>query len=89
MRTGHCCTKLHLFKIKVKDDPFCDCGQIEDLNHIFFECPINQIDDFNVYSQLIKVGVTAPLNIEVVLGKPNAEIIDIINKFLNINKIKL
>uniref|UniRef100_A0A6P7GXX8 Uncharacterized protein LOC114344307 n=1 Tax=Diabrotica virgifera virgifera TaxID=50390 RepID=A0A6P7GXX8_DIAVI len=28
MRTGHCHTPDHLFKINCSDTPFCECGQI-------------------------------------------------------------
>jgi len=31
----------HQFRIGVADSAFCECGAIEDLNHIFFQCPIN------------------------------------------------
>ncbi|XP_072403365.1 uncharacterized protein [Diabrotica undecimpunctata] len=35
MRTGHCSSPLHLFRIGVKDDPYCECGQVGGLTIIF------------------------------------------------------
>lgn len=41
-RTGHCLTGEHLHKIKIKENPYCDCGQIENLDHIFFLTALSQ-----------------------------------------------
>ncbi|XP_048519348.1 uncharacterized protein LOC125503315 [Dendroctonus ponderosae] len=86
MRTGHCSTNQHLYKIKVIDNPSCECGQIHSLNHIFFECPIN---NNKIYQELIKIGYTAPLNIEGILRKPKISVIELINSFLTSNNIRL
>lgn len=55
MRTGHCLTGEHLHRIKIKESPLCECGEIDSLNHIFFECPINELKDLNLYKEFIKL----------------------------------
>ncbi|XP_030761188.1 uncharacterized protein LOC115886240 [Sitophilus oryzae] len=40
IRSGHCLTPVHLHRIRVKDDPRCQCGEEGTLNHIFFQCPL-------------------------------------------------
>jgi len=58
MRTGHCLTKEHQFRIGVADSPFCECGTIENLNHIFFQCYINSDGVFDLYRDLQNGGVS-------------------------------
>lgn len=89
MRTGHCLTKNHLYKIKVKEDPFCECGSVEDLNHIFLECPINFLFNLDLYQKFIEMNFPTPLSIFTVLSKPSEKLIETIMIFLNINRIKL
>ena len=89
MRTGHCLTRLHLFKVKLRNDPLCECGMIEDLNHIFFECPINIIPQFNIYNELIKVNSKSPISIHSILSNTSEQSTELIMKFLRINKIML
>ncbi|XP_030754483.1 uncharacterized protein LOC115881211 [Sitophilus oryzae] len=89
MRTGHCCTKKHLHKIKAIEDPRCECGTVEDLNHIFFECPINFIPTMDLYGKFINMKFDAPITIFSIFQKPNEGLVNLILSFLNINKIKL
>lgn len=32
--------KKATYNIQIKEDPYCKCGQIEDLNHIFVNVPL-------------------------------------------------
>lgn len=89
MRTGHCLTTSHLYRIGIKEDPYCECGQVEDLEHIFLTCPINRIPGHDMYEEFRKTGITPPLNIKTVLSNLNNENIKIIIHFLNVNKINL
>lgn len=82
MRTGHCLTKLHLFNIGIESNPYCECGQIEDLNHIFFECPINKDSQFDIYNLLVKANNSNPMSIKTVLRNPTIETIRILIRFL-------
>ncbi|XP_050315318.1 uncharacterized protein LOC126749671 [Anthonomus grandis grandis] len=89
LRTGHCLTKEHLYKLKIKDNPYCECGSVEDLNHLFLECPINYIPYIDLYKEFVKRNFPTPLTMYTVLSEPNEESIDLIMSFLNINRIRL
>ena len=89
MRSGHCLTNKYLHQIGVKNNPNCECGQIEDLNHIFCECPINKIPNFDLYTYMRNKDIPNPISITNILNNMSNEIIKIIIKFLSYNKIKL
>lgn len=89
MRTGHCLTSAHLYKINIKDNPNCECGLEESLDHIFFECPINFIPNFDIYQEMILSGLQTPLSIFLILSKLSETRIRILMKFLIHNKINL
>jgi len=40
--TGYPYTRAYLYKMKLIDSPMCNCGNcaIQDLNHVFWACPI-------------------------------------------------
>lgn len=89
MRTGHCLTGEHLHKIKIREHPYCDCGQIESLDHIFFECPISKINNFDLYTEIIKIQKKSPINMQVVLRDMNKQSIKLILDFINYNRIEI
>lgn len=91
LRTGHCLTGEMLHKLNIKEDPYCECGLTENLNHIFFECSINAIPGLDLYTFFIKElkFISAPLTIFNVLNTPTEQSTDIIIKYLNHNKMKL
>ncbi|VEN56637.1 unnamed protein product [Callosobruchus maculatus] len=89
LRTGHGLYKQHLHKIGIETDPFCECGRIENLDHIFFECPIYHIQEFNLYEELQRSGITIPLNLSHVLHYLTYERIALLIKYITINKINL
>lgn len=89
MRTGHCQTEEHLFKIGIKESPNCECGQVHSLDHIFFECPINMIPGMDLYQTLRKDGMRTPFSMGSVLANLNLFRMKSLLKFLNINKINL
>lgn len=89
IRTGHCLTKKHKFRIGIADDPYCECGQVEDLNHIFFTCPINILPDFDLYSQLISCNIPTPIDISTVIQNLNFQASLVITSFLRRNNITL
>lgn len=89
MRTGHCATKSHLYRLGVTDSPMCDCGQVEDLNHIFLECPTKTVPNIDIYREIQITGINAPFNIKMVLRQLNTETMRILIAFLNLNNINL
>lgn len=89
MRTGHCLTSEHKFRIGVADNPLCECGQIEDLNHLIFDCPINVTLDFDLYRKLVACQIKAPINISSLLTDLNYEASVVLAKYLKLNNIQL
>lgn len=89
MRSGHCLTKEHLHKIGIKDSPYCECGQIQDINHIFLECPINRIPNLDIYRMAINKNICAPLSMTNILGNLDPSIIRTLIKYITHNKIDL
>ncbi|KAH1015669.1 hypothetical protein HUJ04_007017 [Dendroctonus ponderosae] len=68
IRTGHCLSASHLFRIKIRADPSCECGSEQTLDHIFLECPINYGPSIDIYKEMILSGLRAPLNIAMSKG---------------------
>lgn len=89
MRTGHCLIGVHLHKIKIKEHPYCECGGTETLDHIFFECPIHKINNFDIYLKLSQLYELSPINIQCILANLNSNAIKMIMMFINYNKIKI
>ena len=89
MRTGHCLTQEHLHRIGIAENPYCECGQQETLHHIFFECPINRVHNFDLYEELTHAGIYRPLNIQIVLQSPNYQIVKILMAYMKYNNIVL
>ncbi|XP_074041168.1 uncharacterized protein [Leptinotarsa decemlineata] len=89
MKTGHCTNKEHLYRLKIVDNPNCECGMRDTLNHIFFECPINKTDNKDLYKELILKGIATPFSITTVLRQLNIPILKALIKFIDQNKIKL
>lgn len=89
MRTGHNMTASHLYKINIKENPYCECGREENLNHVFLECPINFIPGFDFYHELIRSGLQAPLDIHTTLSNLSEVRIKLLMSFLLHNRIKL
>lgn len=89
MRIGHCCHNVHLTKIQVKNSAMCECRlEKEDLDHIFFSCPINNsYKDF--IPDLIKIDVLPPYNIASLLSSVDKRVYKIISNFLKVNGINL
>ena len=41
LRSGHCKElKQYRYKIDVEDDPWCECGEVESIEHVLCDCPI-------------------------------------------------
>lgn len=89
MRTGHCSTAYHLYRIGIVEHPYCDCGDLGTLNHIRFECPINHIQDFDIYKELMKSKLTTPFDVSYILSNLNKQSINILVTLSNIFKIYL
>jgi ribonuclease HI len=87
MRLGHCCCGSHLYRIGVVRSPYCECGATEDLNHLFFECPIN--DRYPLLRELLRCRVELPTDISTILSTNNAALYKILLAFINSNTMKI
>ncbi|XP_050508706.1 uncharacterized protein LOC126885933 [Diabrotica virgifera virgifera] len=89
MRTGHCCTGSHLYRLKIKDHPFCECGREENIDHILLQCPIRKGTQFDLRDELKKLGVPVSFNIQDILCNLTFDQLKLIVTHLNINKVNL
>lgn len=89
MRFNHCLTAQHLNKINIKESPNCACGEVEDLDHMFFGCLINKQKSVELYKNLIKTTLQPPLNIASILANLDLQRIRLIIDFLHEIKRKL
>ena len=53
IRSGHVRTNSHLFDKNIIESPLCDCGIIQDLNHVVFSCPLRD----NHYADNLMIGL--------------------------------
>lgn len=91
LRSGHCCSPDHLFRIRVLQTDRCLCGEQGDLNHIFFGCSNNEINCQTLYSALARNVKNAPFTIYDCLtdSKLKETTISIITAFISSSHIKL
>jgi ribonuclease HI len=40
LRIGHCMVAQHMNRIGIYDEPFCECGMEETIDHVLFGCPL-------------------------------------------------
>jgi ribonuclease HI len=84
LRSGHCCNPSHLFRINVLDSNACECGDIGDLNHIFFECPL-MIERETMFNVFLLIFCTFPVNLSLIFTCTKEPLINAIYNFLYIN----
>lgn len=79
---------VHLHRIGVKEDKFCECGEIGTLNHIFFECNRFMAQSSVLYDSLTIHFGFAPHNISSVMHV-HPTILFAFAKFLEDSGVKL
>ena len=63
LRSGHCRELTrYQYMIEVADDPYCECGEIDDIHHVLCECPILDTIRRSVFGEPVALGhlVTDP-----------------------------
>lgn len=86
LRLGHSCTPVFLNKIRVRDHSLCECGLDEGTTeHIFFECIRLR---FSLYD-VLPPEIPRPTNFSFLLSLAFTPFLNILCKFIQINKIKL
>lgn len=91
LRSNHCLTMEHLWKLKIKNSPNCECGELQNINHIFFACELH-LHNINTLISALKFNdeVQFPLTIHDVLFRfLNMENASLIMDFLTACNIKL
>lgn len=91
LKLNHGCFPTHLFKIGIKDTPYCPCdnSSLGDINHIFFSCTSHLQIKKEFETCLKSLGVQFPTNIVSLLSTQNKEIYDAIVAFLRKASISL
>lgn len=88
MRLGHTCCLSHLARFHIVRSPYCDCGSEDTLDHIFFECPIN--DQFpNFTNELVKLEIEFPTSVPCLLSLNTPEIHYLLAKFIYKNGLNI
>lgn len=87
MRLGHVCTPIHLARFNIIESDLCACGDVGDLNHIFFVCPLNDV--FSFYNHLVSIRVPFPTSIKSLLSCSNPDIYTALSIYLLNNNLKL
>lgn len=79
----------HIHRVRVNNCPRCACGRVEDIDHIFLECPINALPNKDFHYLLNKNDTDISVKIGLVLNNINTKNIIVIFQFLDYDKIKL
>lgn len=87
-RSCHYSLNYSLRKIKVVESPKCECGyDTQDLNHVIWQCHINQQQRNLLLKKLGTRRLFPPFDVESFLFPPNIEVLQDIYRFLcDINK---
>jgi len=90
MITGYSKTRSFLFKAQLIDSPNCECGYpVQNLNHIFWACPILAFERERLLSLLRNLNLLDPFSIEYLFGNFNKKIAAILLKFAKVANSKL
>lgn len=89
-RADHYSLNYSLCKINVVNDPKCECGfEIQDLNHIIWQCSMYNDYRLELIKKLTKYKILLPQNINSFLVKPNIVVFKVIMDFLKKCKLKI
>ncbi|CAH1994132.1 unnamed protein product [Acanthoscelides obtectus] len=88
LRMGQGSYKQHQYRIDIVNNPYRECGHIEDINHIFLKYQINKTNNIT-YDELRRSVIPTPLNMQVSLQNITKERMIIIINFINKYKLAL
>lgn len=89
LRSNHCLSPEHLFKIKVYDSPNCQCAEYGDIVHILFNCQLNRVNCDILYYKLTQLGMECPISVNDVVFSQSIKIIECLTSFLKASGLKL
>jgi len=82
--TGYVNTNKRLYKMGVVNSLDCRCGfSPQDLNHIFWACPLLVVQRQKLCNRLIQLKMQQPFSIEYVLDNINKRLAIMIYKFMH------
>lgn len=86
LRSGHSSLRDSLFKFKIVNDPMCPiCAQIEDANHILWQCQRFETQRSTLIKKISNIYNTLPLPVDLLLADLSCDTINALNHFfLNI-----
>lgn len=73
LKFNHARFPSHLCKINIRNDNLCACGQVGDINHIFFNCELHENHTKILVRKLLELNFYLPLNINNILESENFE----------------
>lgn len=87
MRIGHGLFPIHLFRLKLKDSPLCECGEEGSINHLFFNCSLrfNQIN--SLIQNLIILNLFPPYDISNLLSTLSIKVYKNLYAYLDKNNL--
>lgn len=89
LRSGHCSSPPHLYRLRVVDSPLCECGENFDFYHLFFDCDRLKLHSDLLYESLTQMNFKLPINIYEVLFSGEMGAYDALFAFLKACLIKL
>ena len=77
------CSNLneHLFSKNIVDSPFCECGDIEDTYHFFFQCPLYHDERQDMLNDL---SPYRPVSLQLVLFGSKDSTVDANTRIFNV-----
>jgi ribonuclease HI len=87
MRLGHVCTPAHLARLGIVTSNLCECGDIGDLNHYFFSCPL--FSHVSFYNDLTLLKIPFPTSIPVLLASKDPSVYSSLSSFILLNDIRI
>ncbi|XP_074042371.1 uncharacterized protein [Leptinotarsa decemlineata] len=91
MRSNHFLTMAHLHKIRIKEHDRCECGETQDLWHIFFVCTQNQANIRSLHTSIHRMNKQqGPLSLhEILFEYLNIHNLKALHSFLTSSHLKL
>jgi len=82
--SGYTNTNKRLFRIGFVVSPDCNCGYSpQDLNHLFWACPLLGEQRQKLCSRLRQLKLQSPFSIEYLLGNINKSVTNAMCKFIH------
>lgn len=89
LRSGHNSLKISLFRFKIIGTNLFLCGQIEDENHILWECDKFTKERSTMVENFNRLKIRTPIDIRKILKKMNPEELLLVIEYFNSCKINI